>query len=288
MNGSGAADDPLGHRAYEQFRPVCPPARRDDDVGEVIGPGVFDDGRRGIAPGHRHALAAKTFGKPHRLRRASLPCLLPPAAAFDVDGGPWATQPVGDAARLPDQGRAARTAVNVDQQSLAGLPRAADGLAAHVVDHLLVDALGRAAQSQLTKGRQVSRLEIVLDGPFGLVRDVDLAVVQPPDQVLGREVDEFDVVGPVDHRVRHRLPHPDAGDARDHVVQALDVLDVQRAEDVDPRRPAAPRRPGSVSDAGCPARSCAPARPPAPGGDGRASTASRSISSTVRPRYSTI
>ena len=33
--------------------------------------------------------------------------------------------------------------------------------------------------------------------------------------------------------VRHRLAHADAGDLRDHVVQAFDVLDVQRGIDVD-------------------------------------------------------
>ena len=39
----------------------------------------------------------------------------------------------------------------------------------------------------------------------------------------------------VEHRVRHRLPDADAGDAADDVVQAFEVLDVERRVDVDAR-----------------------------------------------------
>ena len=57
--------------------------------------------------------------------------------------------------------------------------------------------------------------------------------LRPLDQVVGRDVDHLDVVGALEDRVRHRLAHPDAGDPGDDVVQALDVLDVQRRVDVD-------------------------------------------------------
>ena len=45
-----------------------------------------------------------------------------------------------------------------------------------------------------------------------------------------------DFVGLVEERVGHGLPDADAGDAADHIVQALDVLDVERREHVDARR----------------------------------------------------
>ena len=72
--------------------------------------------------------------------------------------------------------------------------------------------------------------------PLGGLRHVDLALLEPRDQIVGGEVDDLDVVGPVDDRIRHRLAHPDAGDLGDDVVQALDVLDVQRGVDVDAGR----------------------------------------------------
>ena len=65
------------------------------------------------------------------------------------------------------------------------------------------------------------------------LRDVDLAFLQPLDQVVGREVDELDRVGAVEDGIRDRLAHAHAGDLRDDVVQALDVLDVDRGVDVD-------------------------------------------------------
>jgi hypothetical protein len=57
--------------------------------------------------------------------------------------------------------------------------------------------------------------------------------MQALDQIVRRQVDDLDVVGEVDDGVGHRLAHPDAGDLRDDVVEAFDMLDVQRRVDVD-------------------------------------------------------
>ena len=73
----------------------------------------------------------------------------------------------------------------------------------------------------------------MLERAFGLLRDVDLSLFQALDQVVGGEVNELDGVGPIKDRVRHGLPHADTGDLRHHVVQALDVLDVERRVDID-------------------------------------------------------
>ena len=73
----------------------------------------------------------------------------------------------------------------------------------------------------------------MLERALGLLGDVDLAFLQALDQVVGREVDELDRVGAVEDRVRHGLAHPHMRDLRDDVVQALDVLDVDRGIDVD-------------------------------------------------------
>ena len=67
----------------------------------------------------------------------------------------------------------------------------------------------------------------------GLLGDVDLAVLQPLDEVVGREIDELHCVRPIEDRVRHGLADADAGNLRDDVVQAVDVLDVDGRVDVD-------------------------------------------------------
>ena len=73
----------------------------------------------------------------------------------------------------------------------------------------------------------------MLERALGLGRDIDLALAQPLDQVVGREIDHLDLVGAVEDAVRHGLAHADMGDLRDDVVEALDMLDVERRVDVD-------------------------------------------------------
>ena len=73
----------------------------------------------------------------------------------------------------------------------------------------------------------------MIDGLAGLLRDVDLAGLQPLEQLVGRQVHELDLVGSLEDRIRHRLANAHVGDLGDDVVQALDVLDVERGVDVD-------------------------------------------------------
>ena len=108
-----------------------------------------------------------------------------------------------------------------------------DGARLHVLEQLLVDALGRAPQGQLAQGREVGGREIVLERALGLLGNVDLAFLEALDQVVGRQVDELDGVGAVEDGVGHGLAHAHARDLRHDVVQALDVLDVDGGVDVD-------------------------------------------------------
>src|SRR5438270_10040163 len=69
---------------------------------------------------------------------------------------------------------------------------------------------------------------------LGLLRHIDLTLAQTLDQIFGREIDDLDIVGLVEDAVGHRLAHPYPGDLGNDVVQALDMLDVERGEDVNP------------------------------------------------------
>ena len=62
---------------------------------------------------------------------------------------------------------------------------------------------------------------------------VDLALVQALDELVRRDVDQDDVGRLLKHAVGHGLSHDDAGNARDDVGEALEVLDVERRPDVD-------------------------------------------------------
>ena len=53
---------------------------------------------------------------------------------------------------MPHDSRRLRPAFDRHQDALAGWPGAVDGVAAHVVDHLIVDTLRGTAQRQLPQG----------------------------------------------------------------------------------------------------------------------------------------
>ena len=55
-----------------------------------------------------------------------------------------------------------------------------------------------------------------------------------PAQGFGRDVDELDLVGGTHHGVRDRLALAHSGDAFDDVAERLEVLHVDRRDDVDP------------------------------------------------------
>ena len=73
----------------------------------------------------------------------------------------------------------------------------------------------------------------MIERALGLLRDVDLAFPEPLDQLVGRQVDNFDIVGLVEHGIRHRFADPYARDLSHDIVQALDVLNVERGVHID-------------------------------------------------------
>jgi hypothetical protein len=142
-------------------------------------------------------------------------------------------QAVGEPLGVAYQAGTSRIVADAHQDALAGRPRALDGVGLHFREQLLVHPLGRAAQSELAQRGQVGRREEVLERALGLLGDVDLAFLESLDQIVGRQVDQLDGIGAIEHGIRHRLAHAHMRDLRDHVIEALDVLDIDRRVDVD-------------------------------------------------------
>ena len=105
---------------------------------------------------------------------------------------------------------------------------------APVVLHLHVDTVGRSAQCQLAQGDQIALAEEVLYRPLGLLWQIHFTFFQPLQQVIGRQVDQLDLVGLLDDPIRHGFAHDHAGDLGHHVVQALDMLDIDGGIHIDP------------------------------------------------------
>src|SRR6516165_238061 len=82
-------------------------------------------------------------------------------------------------------------------------------------------------------GCEVTPREEMTNRSLGLLRHVDFAFVQTLDQILGREIDDLDIVGLVQHAVGHGLAYAYPSDLGDDVVQAFDMLDIQGGKNVD-------------------------------------------------------
>nr|BFE73563.1 hypothetical protein GCM10020092_068640 [Actinoplanes digitatis] len=137
---------------------------------------------------------------------------------------------VGDPGGPADQGVALRAAGERDDDAFPGLPGGVDPVGGAVGVELVVDLVGEPEQGQLAQGGEVAGAEVVAERGVDLLRPVDVAVRHPPAQRLRGHVDQLDLLGGADHRVGHGLALLDAGDLRDHVVERLQVLHVDRRQ----------------------------------------------------------
>ena len=88
-------------------------------------------------------------------------------------------------------------------------------------------------QRHLAQRGEIALAKKIIRGGRGAIPEIDLAIREPRPQLLRREIDQDDLVRHVEHRIRHRLAHHDAGDLLHRVAAAFDVLNIQRGEDVD-------------------------------------------------------
>ena len=213
-----------------QSRPRLP----EHDLGHVFTPCEPQDLGRVIAALETHGFAAQTLGETEQLGELIGPlgvgCL---ADRLDRHRGPGRIESGRELARAPDD--ALRNLVRADagEQALGRRPGSFDRLLAQIVDHLVVDPLGGAAQRQLAQRRQIAGGEETLGRPSGRLRHIDLALVQALDELVGGQIDQNDVGGLLQHPVGNGLAHNDAGNARDNVGEALEMLDVERGPDID-------------------------------------------------------
>ena len=77
-----------------------------------------------------------------------------------------------------------------------------------------LDSVRDPAQGELAQRHEIRRAEEALDRRGGFVCDVDLAGTQARQQIIGRQIDQLDVVGLIEDVVRQRLALAHAGDLR--------------------------------------------------------------------------
>ena len=90
-----------------------------------------------------------------------------------------------------------------------------------------------APQGDLAQGGQILQGEEVVHGPGRLVGPVDLALLEPLQQIRRLDVHYLNLVGAVKDPVGQPLRHRNAGDGGHHVIEALQVLHVDGGVDAD-------------------------------------------------------
>ena len=152
-----------------------------------------------------------------------------------IDHHPVGLQPSRQSCHLAHQGIVAGAPAHAHQQALARRPDIVDGTLTAIVAHVLIDPVCRAAQGQLAQRQQIALAEEIARGPFGLLQRIDLARLEALEQLLGGDVDHDDLVGIVKQMVGHGLVDLYAHDAAHHIVEAFQMLDVERGPHLDSR-----------------------------------------------------
>ncbi len=234
---AGAPHKIVNHRPVQELKPARAACFSDYDLGDIVRSRKVDDVIRNAPPARkRRGDAAETFGKAQRIGNAVAfhDRKILAAQRLDIERRPRCPQAVGNPLRIADKPSGVRIFADTDKNAFTGWPRPFDGMGLHMRKELLVDTLGRAAKSEFAKRRQIARREVILKRPLGFLRDIDLALAKPLHQLVRRKVDDFNIVGSVEDAIGNRFPDADAGNLLDNVVEAFNVLDVQRRIDIDP------------------------------------------------------
>ncbi len=145
---------------------------------------------------------------------------------------PRCVAPLGDAPRHAHQVFTLTAAINGHQHA-ATQRQVALAACGACFAQAAVDAVGSFLHGQFAQRGQVGRREECLQCLRGLFGHIDLALLQASDQFARRQIDQHDVVQPIEHAIRHGLADAHAGDAHHHIVEAFQMLDVDRGPDVD-------------------------------------------------------
>ena len=153
----------------------------------------------------------------------------------DIYHHPIRLKATSQARHLPHECVVTGTPAHSHQEPLSRGPDIADGTLAAVVAHVLIHTIRSAPQRQLSQREQVAAPKEMPRCALGLLQVIDLAILEPPQQLVGRDVDHHHFIGIVKNLVGHGLAHLDADDATHHIVQALQVLHIDRGPHIDAR-----------------------------------------------------
>ena len=234
-DASGLAHDLVRQRSAQQAFEPTRPRPADDDLRDVLPECEAVYFARQIASAQPRRFSAQSLRQRQRVvdpfERIRVMRLARRNREMDRD--PARIQSSRQARRDPHNSLRLGVGADADEQALGRRPWPFDGVLAQKTHHLIVDPLGRAPQRKLSQCSQIAWLQEVLFRPFGIFRQIDLSLLEPLDEFVRSDVDDYDIVGLLDDRVRNEFADFDSGNGGNHIGQALHMLDVHRRPDMD-------------------------------------------------------
>ena len=195
---------------------------------------MLDQGFGHLARTQQHHFAAQALGQLLGTLQAQARLLVTHGAVIHMHQAPGQMPPLCDPAGMANQTLGMHITVHAHQQP----PTQRRGrlpLLAIAFVQLIVDVHGGGLHRQFAQGIEVGLGEKRIDGRTGLLRHIDFAFAQPLQQLTRRQVDQQQLIGFLDDPVGHRFTHLHPGDTAHLVVEAFEVLNVDRGVDVDAR-----------------------------------------------------
>ena len=174
------ADQPIDRRAFaQQARPAVFERFAEDDLRDVVLPREPQQRLANVRARRGNDLRAELPREREVTREPRLSGFVGRASRVDVRGDPRGLHRRRQPSRVADELFRKRTRADRDEQPVAGLPRAGDGLRAHDVAQVAIDVLDDVAQRHLAQCGKIALLEKPLRRTGRAVAEIDAAFLQP-------------------------------------------------------------------------------------------------------------
>lgn len=204
----------------------------DDDLRHVVLPCDAQHGGHDVAVRRGDDFRAKFAGEGEILLQSGLIGRRQRLAGVHVDREPRRAEAVGELAGPARERLGQRAGADGSEQALAGFPCVGILARCQELAHLLARVFGGQAQGDFPERHQVAFAEEARHRGGGAVGQVNFSLGEPAQQIARRQIHEFKLGG-VEDGIGHGFLNCRAGDLADEFGAALDVLDVERGENVE-------------------------------------------------------
>ena len=209
----------------------------DDDTRHMTCVSIFEERIGCCRTIERHRLRAERFGETQQ-RHPSVAFFFSQSTqrrGLDVHHRPLGIERIGKTFASANGLFGLRVRPGGHQDPIAYQPAAGSGLVALRSACRGLDTVRGPAKRKLTQGEQIGPAKKVFCRRGGVLGYVDLAGAQTGEEIIGRQIDELDFIGFVEHTIGQRLTLPHAGSLRHDIVETFEMLHIDGGPYVDSR-----------------------------------------------------